>query len=92
MKLNVIIMFIIAGLIKYLKKKKNSKSHTKKWEPFGSSYYRIFIVFKFLNIKIQRQDHDSYHKIYLNIVIVPSAFGVVMAAVFLRNALVVETK
>ena len=85
-------MFIIAGLIKYLKKKKNSKSHTKKWEPFGSSYYRIFIVFKFLNIKIQRQDHDSYHKIYLNIVIVPSAFGVVMAAVFLRNALVVETK
>ena len=45
MQLNGIIIFIIAGLIKYLKKReKTPKWYARKCKPFGLCYYLIFSI------------------------------------------------
>ena len=76
MAFNGIVIFIIAGLIKYSKRRKKwSKSHAKKCKPFGSSYYRTLTVFKVSKIKLRRQNRNSFHKVSLNIVIIHYIFS-----------------
>ena len=51
-------------------KKNPEKKKKKKKKPLRAKLlYRIFIIFKFSKIKMQKQNHNSFHKVCVNIII-----------------------